>query len=95
MSFGLPWVAQRVWPSPTDPFRVVPSRAAFNSLELARPLDALQSCGATVGALHDGHAGRVVASVLEALQAVDDNSCCLAVADVSYDAAHEISRTSW
>ena len=81
-SLGTPWVAQRVWPMPTRPEKsagVVARSAAILPFTLWIFRRAL---------VEDGHAGRVVAPVLEAGQAVEHHGHRVPVPDASHDAAH-------
>ena len=91
VSVGWPWVAHRVWPMPGR-HRV---RAVFDHFA-----QVLERTGAGGGpgppqrpvGLH-GHAGGVVAAVLEALEALEQDAQHLAAAGCSDDAAHGLQAT--
>ena len=83
-SEGRPCVAQRVWPMPVRPGERLGLDARRQVPEL--PLAPRHADEAVVA--EDGDAGRVVAAVLEALQAVDEDRRRLARTDVPDDAAH-------
>ena len=87
LSVGPPWVAQRVCPMPVlDGGQRVGDERLTQVAELAGAL-----LRGHVVAVHQGHAGGVVAAVLEPGEALHDHVESLAVdvrADVAHDAAH-------
>jgi hypothetical protein len=80
---GGPCVAQRVWAMPNVPSTGRRPDGRLEPRDLARGLAGLDA----VAVLH-GHAGRVVAAVLEPLEALDQQGRGRPGADVSDDAAH-------
>ena len=85
-SVGRPWVAQRVCPMPMCPVHRALAQQAFEHLDAAGRAPDLESLGP-----QHGHAGRVVAAVLEALEPLHDDADRVLVADVADDAAHGVS----
>ena len=85
-SLGRPWVAQRVWPIPKAPAMRLRAQALLEVLELAHGAPAVQ-----LAVLHHGDARGVIAAVLEAAQALDDDRHRLPRSDVADDPAHSIS----
>ena len=84
MSFGAPWVAQRVCPIPVVDSGSGASASAFSRLA-SFPAFFAQAMGV---AADQRDPGRVVAAVLEPAQTLDDDVLGLLVADVPHDAAH-------
>ena len=83
-SVGRPWVAQRVWPMPQCPVSGLAAPAPPRGSTSLPAQRRLSSCAAA----HDGHAGRVVAAVLEAPEALHEDGDCITRSDVADDAAH-------
>ena len=84
-SFGAPWVAHRVWPMPVVPAIV---RVGEFLVEVLDPAGLLRDLQRAVAA-DDRDPGRVVAAVLQAAQALDDDVERRPGADVADDAAHD------
>ena len=83
VSFGLPWVAQRVWPMP-----IVPASGACDELDLEVAQLALGAAALEVAVLQGGDAGRIVAAIFQPLQRLDDQRRDRRRAENSDDAAH-------
>ena len=84
-SLGRPWVAQRVWARPIAACGV---RSAMAVWRLAS-LPARFSTNRSAAVVDEGDPRRVVAAVLEALEALDQDRAGLAGTRVADDAAHE------
>ena len=82
-SLGLPWVAQRVWAMPEEPFRGGPVQRVLQRLDLAQPPQAPQ-----LAAADQGQARGVVAAVLQAPQPFHQDRGHVVVRDHADDAAH-------
>ena len=86
-SFGRPWVAQRVWPTPTVPASDSPlfSRSARREslpsalLPVSEPLR-----------VDHGDAGAIVSAILQASEGIEDDRNAIALADVTNDPAHTL-----
>ena len=89
-SFGRPWVAQRVWARPIAACGRPVGERRLEVAELAGPL--LDEQVAVV--VDERDAGRVVAAVLEAREALDQDGPGLTRSDVADDPAHAV-RVSW
>ena len=83
VSFGLPWVAQRVWPMPMAPESGACGQLRSRLRELALGAAALEPA-----VLERGDAGGIVAAVFKPLQRLDDLRRDRRLADDSDDAAH-------
>ena len=90
-SFGRPWVAQRVWARPSAAWGVRSSERRLQVDELAGPL--LDEHLAVL--VHEGDPGRVVAAVLEAPKALDQDGASLAGTRVADDSAHVLWSLPW
>src|SRR6185437_3393215 len=89
-------------PAMGGPARVADAVAAFERLladalfqvaQLALGAPHFEAQGGGAAVLHNGNAGRVVAAVLEALQAIEDDRDHALIADVADDAAHSLGLT--
>ena len=80
-----PWVAQRVWPMPSERFEVLGRRGRFH---LGHAPGAAHAADAVVA--QHGDAGRVVAAVFQPLEAFDQDGDHIAIRDRADDAAHEL-----
>ena len=85
-SFGRPWVAQRVWARPIAACGRPVGDRRLEVGQLAGPLLDEQ----VAGVVDQRDPGRVVAAVLEALEALDEDGPGLARSRVADDAAHAV-----
>ena len=92
-SVGPPWVAQRVWPMPVVPgVDAVGRRRSASAFSRLASLPARFSVSSDA-AVDDGHAGRVVAAVLQPAQPVEHDAQRRPAADVTHDPTHGRQRS--
>ena len=80
-SEGRPWVAQRVWPMPSDARRAALAQHRLRAILM--PAGARRTSSRACA--EDRDARRVVAAILEPLQALDDDADRALVPDVADD----------